>query len=129
MSAFASISFVATEVGCYRRLFDHAFALAGITAPKIAAEVGSIGAIAQLVATGVGFALVPRPAVAGALDRGEIIEVPWPAPTPAAPLIMIWRRRRVQPPALKLLLAAATDNFATVRSADALPRRVVSFPL
>lgn len=127
LTAVVSESFVATEVGCvYRRLFDNAFAEAGIAPPKLATEVGSIGAIARLVAAGVGLALVPRLAVADALDRSEIMEVPWPAP--AASLVMIWRRRRVQPPALKLLLAAASDNFAPVKSAGARLRRAEPSP-
>ena len=91
-------------------------------APKLAAEVGSIGAIAGLVASGVGMGLVPRLAVADALDRGEIVELPWPGSARTASLVMIWRRRRVQPPALKLLLAAAAKNFAPLRSAGGRPR-------
>lgn len=124
LTAFASMSFVVTEVGCaYRRLFDNAFAEAGITAPKLAAEVGSIRAIARLVTEGVGLALVPRIAVADALDRGEIVEIPWSAP--AASLVMIWRRRRLQPPALNLLLTAGSDHFAPVKSVGARPRHAV----
>lgn len=118
-----------SKVGCvYRRMFDKAFAEAGIVPPKLAAEVGSIAAIAGLVAAGVGLALVPRLAVTDAIDRSEIVEIPWPAPAPQASLVMIWRRRRVQPSALKLLLASASDNFASVKSAGARPRRAVSSP-
>jgi DNA-binding transcriptional LysR family regulator len=127
LTALASMSFVATEVGCvYRHLFDKAFAEAGIAAPELAAEVGSIGAIARLVAAGAGMGLVPRLAVADALDRGEIIEMPWPGSVRTASLVMIWRRRRVQPPALKLLLAAASDSYAPVKSSDAHLRHAVS---
>lgn len=123
----AAMRFVATEAGCvYRHLFDTAFAETGVAAPKLAAEVGSIGAIAGLVAKGVGMGLVPRLAVAEALDRGEIVELPWPGSARTASLVMIWRRRRVQPPALKLLLAAASETFAPVRSAGAHPRHAVS---
>jgi len=119
----AAMRFVVTETGCvYRHLFDTAFAETGMAAPKLAAEVGSIGAIAGLVATGVGMGLVPRLAVADALDRGEIVELPWPGSARTASLVMIWRRRRVQPPALKLLLAAAAKNFAALRSAGDRPR-------
>jgi hypothetical protein len=65
------------------------------------------------VAAGVGImGLVPRLAVADALDRGEIIEMPWLDSVRTVLLVMIWRRRRVQPPALKLLLVAASDNYA-----------------
>lgn len=109
LAALVAASFVTTELGCiYRHLFDEAFAGAGLAAPKIAAEVGSIGAIARLVAAGTGLGLVPRLAVADALDRGEIIEMPWPGPIGTASLAVIWRRRRVHAPALKLLLAAVS---------------------
>lgn len=129
LSAFASMSFVATEPGCvYRHLLDKAFADAGLEPPKLVAEVGSIVAIARLVAAGAGMGLVPRIAVAGALERGEIVEMPWPGEIMTAALIMIWRRRRVQPPALKLLLAAANENFMSIKSTDGRPRRVVLSP-
>ena len=127
LAALASMRFVATETGCvYRHLFDTAFAETGTTAPKLAAEVGSIGAIAGLVAKGVGLGLVPRLAVAEALDRGEIVELPWPGSALTASLVMIWRRRRVQPPALKLLLTAET--FVSLRSTGDRPRHAMSSP-
>lgn len=125
LAALAAMRFVVTETGCvYRHLFDTAFA--ETAAPKLVAEVGSIGAIASLVATGIGMGLVPRLAVAEALDRGEIVELPWPGSAQAASLVMIWRRRGVQPPGLKLLLAAAGETFAPVRSAGDRPRHAVS---
>lgn len=120
LAALATLSFVATEPGCiYRHMFDTAFAEAGVAAPRLAAEVGSIGAIARLVAAGAGPALVPRLAVTDALARGEIVELPWPGPMRTAPLTMIWRRRRVQPPVLKQLLTAARDTLVPVPSARA----------
>jgi DNA-binding transcriptional LysR family regulator len=127
--ALGAASFVTTEVGCiYRHLFDEAFAGAGLPAPRIAAEVGSIGAITALAAAGAGLGLVPRLAVADALDRGEIAEMPWPGPIRTASLSVIWRRRRVQAPALQLLLASASEAFAPVKPADAHPRHAVSSP-
>ncbi|AZO00614.1 LysR family transcriptional regulator [Mesorhizobium sp. M9A.F.Ca.ET.002.03.1.2] len=127
LTALGNMRFVVTEAGCiYRHLFDKAFAEAGIASPRLAAEVGSIGMIARLVAAGAGLGLVPRLAVVDALGRGEIIEMPWPGPVRTASLAMIWRRRRVQPPALKLLLAAAGDSFAPLRPADVHPRHAVS---
>ena len=129
LAALASMDFLTTEAGCaYRSMFDTAFAEAGIVAPKPTAEVGSIGAIARLVAAGAGIGLVPRLAVAEALDRGEISELPWPGPTQTVTLVMIWRRRRVQPPALRLFLAAASGHFAPARSADVRPRHAMSSP-
>lgn len=130
LAELATIDFLATEVGCvYRSMFDKAFADAGLAPPRLAAEAGSIGAIARLVAAGAGMGLVPRLGVADAIDRGEINELPWPGPSQTVPLVMIWRRRRVQPPSLKLLLAAASEGFAPARSVDAHPRHAVRFPL
>ena len=117
LAGLATLRFVATEPGCiYRHMFDTAFAEAGVAAPKLAAEVGSIGAIARLVAAGAGLGLVPRLAVTDALARGDIVELPWPGQAQTAPLTMIWRRRRVQPPALRHLLAAVRDTLAPVPS-------------
>lgn len=117
LAALATLFFVATEPGCiYRHMFDTAFAEAGVAAPKLATEVGSIGAIARLVAAGAGLSLVPRLAVTDALARGDIVELPWPGQVRTAPLTMIWRRRRVQPPALRQLLTAARDTLVPVPS-------------
>ncbi|BCG72044.1 LysR family transcriptional regulator [Mesorhizobium sp. 113-1-2] len=116
LADLAALRFVVTEPGCiYRHMFDSAFAEADMAPPKPAAEVGSIGAIARLVATGVGLGLIPRLAVSDALARGDLVELPWPGRAQAAPLTMIWRRRRVQPPALRQLLAAARDTLMPER--------------
>ncbi len=128
LAALAALRFVATEPGCvYRHMFDTAFA--GMAAPKLAAEVGSIGAIARLVAAGAGLGLVPRLAVSDALERGELVELPWPGPAQAAPLTMIWRRRRVQPPALRQLLAAARDTLAGPKASSGVESADSSKPL
>ncbi|MDX8450547.1 LysR family transcriptional regulator [Mesorhizobium captivum] len=129
LAELAEKRFVATETGCvYRAMVDRAFAEAGLGGPKLAAEVGSIDVIAGLVAAGAGLGVVPRLAVAAALDSGEVAEITWPGLVRSAELVMIWRRRRVQPRALKLLLAAAGENFARVRPAAARPRHAASLP-
>jgi DNA-binding transcriptional LysR family regulator len=129
LATLAEKHFVATEAGCvYRAMVDKAFAEAGLGKPSLAAEAGSIDAIAGLVAAGAGFGLVPRLAVATAIDRGEVAELNWPGPVGAADLIMIWRRRRVQPPALKLLLSEIGEGFAVVTPAGARPRHAASLP-
>lgn len=123
----ASLGFVATEVGCvYRSVFDKAFADAGLAAPKLASEVGSIGTIVRMVAAGAGFGLVPRLAVIDALGDGTIREMPWPGPTGTVSLVMIWRRRRVQPSGLRAFLTAASDGFVAARPGDDRLRRAVS---
>lgn len=129
LSALAARRFVVTEAGCvYRHLFDAAFAAAGLAAPKLAAEAGSIGAIARLVAAGTGLGLVLRLAVAEALERGEVTELSWPGALQAADLVMIWRRRRVQPPALKQLLASASTGLGALRPGDARLRHAEPIP-
>jgi DNA-binding transcriptional LysR family regulator len=129
LAALAEKHFVATETGCvYRAMVDKAFAEAGLGKPSLAAEAGSIDAIAGLVAAGAGFGLVPRLAVAAAIDRGEVAELAWPGPVRSADVVMIWRRRRVQPPALKALLTAVGEGFVPVKSDGARPRHAASLP-
>ncbi|TPI47482.1 LysR family transcriptional regulator [Mesorhizobium sp. B2-9-1] len=129
LAALAEKHFVATETGCvYRAMVDKAFAEAGLGNPNLAAEAGSIDAIAGLVAAGAGFGLVPRLAVAAAIGRGEVSELAWPGPVRSADVVMIWRRRRVQPPALKALLTAVGEGFALVTPGGARPRHVASLP-
>ncbi|TPJ73667.1 LysR family transcriptional regulator [Mesorhizobium sp. B2-6-2] len=129
LAALAEKQFVATETGCvYRAMVDRAFAEAGLDNPSLAAEAGSIDAIAGLVAAGAGFGLVPRIAVAAAIDRGEVSELAWPGPVRSADVVMIWRRRRVQPPALKALLTAVGEGFALVTPGGARPRHAASLP-
>jgi DNA-binding transcriptional LysR family regulator len=127
LGALAARSFVTTEAGCiYRHLFDTAFAEADIAAPRLAAEVDSIRTIARLVTAGAGLALVPRLAVADAIENGDLIEMPWPGPVQTASLVAIWRRRRVQPAVLRQFLAAVGAVPAPVRPEDGLPRHAVS---
>ncbi len=124
LADLSQLPFIATETGCvYRRLFDTAFAEAGIAAPDIVTQADSIQTIIRLVASGAGYGLVPRLAANPAVERGDVAELPWPGDTPTASLIMLWRRRRVQPPALSLLLASASGDFRSVRPADARLRR------
>ncbi|CDX36708.1 Transcriptional regulator, LysR family [Mesorhizobium sp. ORS 3359] len=129
LATLAEKHFVATETGCvYRAMVDKAFGEAGLGKPRLAAEAGSIDAIAGLVAAGAGFGLVPRLAVAAAIERAEVAELSWPGPTRSADIVMVWRRRRIQPPALKALLAGIGENFAPVTPAGARPRHAASLP-
>ncbi|RWA78672.1 MAG: LysR family transcriptional regulator [Mesorhizobium sp.] len=115
LATLAEKHFVATETGCvYRAMVDKAFGEAGLGKPRLAAEAGSIDAIAGLVAAGAGFGLVPRLAVAAAIDRGEVAELAWPGPVRSADIVMVWRRRRVLPPSLKALFEQFQEKCATV---------------
>ncbi|MBB3590947.1 DNA-binding transcriptional LysR family regulator [Rhizobium sp. BK529] len=118
------LSFIATETGCvYRRLFETAFAETGIARPRIVTQADSIATIIRLVASGAGYGLVPRLALGADAKHSDITELPWPGNPPAASLIVLWRRRRVQPSALSLLLTAVSEDLRPVRPADARPRR------
>ncbi|WP_416799064.1 LysR family transcriptional regulator [Ciceribacter azotifigens] len=118
------LPFIATQDGCvYRRLFDAAFADAGVEAPRVATEVDSIATIIRLVAARAGYGLVPRLAIGAYAKHNDICELPWPGKVPTASLIMVWRRRRIQPPALSLLLTAAQSELRPVRPADVRLRR------
>ncbi|MGR9449935.1 LysR family transcriptional regulator [Rhizobium leguminosarum] len=120
LTALSTVPFVATETGCvYRHLFDTAFAEAHIAAPSIVTEADSIATIIRLVASGPGYGLVPRLALGPAATRGDVVELPWPGKPPAASLVMMWRRRRVQSPALTILLQSASVELSPLRSADA----------
>lgn len=127
-AALAEAAFVATAKGCvYRRLFDEAFARANQIAPTPVVEADSIRAIARLVAAGTGLGVVPRLAVAAELDRGELVETPWPGPEAAASLLMIWRRQRIVPPALGRVLEDAGAALG-LTPAGARPPRAAPCP-
>lgn len=129
LATLAEKHFVATETGCvYRAMVDKAFGEAGLGKPRLAAEAGSIDAIAGLVAAGAGFGLVPRLAVAAAIEHAEVAELAWPGPARSVDVVMTWRRRRVQPPALKALLTAMGEGFTEITPAGARPRHAASLP-
>lgn len=112
--------FITTEPGCvYRHLFDEAWHQVGLTPPRPFAEVGSIDAIVRLVAAGSGCALVPRLAAREALERGAVEARAQPGAELTATLDMVWRRRRVRPPALAHLLTRAGKARPTLRRGGA----------
>ncbi|WP_434734064.1 LysR family transcriptional regulator [Rhizobium sp. YTUHZ044] len=120
LAALRSAPFIATAAGCiYRHLLDTAFAEAGLGAPAIVAEADSIATIIRLVASGAGHGLVPSLAVGPSIARGDVVELSWPGRPLAASLVMMWRRRRVQPPQISFLLQSASEHLSPIRPADA----------
>lgn len=120
----AAEEFVVTEIGCtYRRMFDELFHQIGVEPPRPIAEVNSVASIINFVAAGSCLGIAPRLAVDAGIRRGDIAEVPWPVSTsPSVSLAMIWRRRRIQPPALRQFLKATTQYFSSLRpGGDRLP--------
>ncbi|MDK4736318.1 LysR family transcriptional regulator [Rhizobium sp. CNPSo 3490] len=120
LAALHTAPFIATAAGCvYRHLLDTAFAEAGFAPPAVATEADSIATIIRLVASGAGYGLVPSLAVGPSIARGDLVELPWPGRPLATSLVMMWRRRRVQPPHIAFLLQSASENLSPVRPADA----------
>jgi DNA-binding transcriptional LysR family regulator len=125
IGALAAQEFVVTETGCtYRRMFDEFFRQSGAVPPRPIAEVNSVASIISFVGAGSCLGITPRLAAEAAMQRGDVVEIPWPGTTsPSVPLAMIWRRRRIQPQALRQFLEATTGFFAGLRPGDGrLPR-------
>lgn len=125
IGALAAEEFVVTETGCtYRRMFDEFFTKGGARPPRPIAEVNSVASIISFVAAGSCLGIIPRLAAEAAVRRGDVVEIPWPGTTsPSVTLVMIWRRRRIQPQALRQFLGATNGNFADLRPGDGRPPR------
>ena len=103
-------AFLVTQRGCvYRSMFEEAFAATLPDRPKVVGEFASLAAIRELVGAGLGCALVPRFVAAEA--EGDLAVFPWSDGTRTTPVVMAWRRQRVQPPALKAFLAMARRHL------------------
>ncbi len=114
----SSQNFIATPIGCaYRRIFECALVDAEVRAPKIVAEVESIQAAITLVSAGKGLSIVPRVVVEEDLRTGNVRELNWPSATQYADLMMVWRRRSVQPPGLRHLITSAEAHFSALDQA------------
>ena len=114
----SSQNFIVTPIGCaYRRIFECALVDAEVRAPRIVAEVENIQAAIALVSAGKGLSIVPRVVVEEDLRTGKVRELNWPNATQYADLMMVWRRRRVQPAALRHLIAAAQAHFSALNQA------------
>jgi len=102
LAQLADQPFIVTEVGCiYRQIVEDAFTASGSSRPRIVAEVGSLAAIQNMVGAGLGCAIVPRAALP---DAGSAFAVVPLDEIDAVPITMIWRQRRVQPPAIRQFL-------------------------
>lgn len=119
--------FLVTETGCvYRQMFESAFPAGTTGRPRLAGELSSLAAIRRLVESGVGCALVPRLVASEA--SGSLAASPWGGDVRSVPISMIWRRQRVQPPALRNFLDAARQGIAAIRPDGARPRHAARSP-
>lgn len=119
-------TFLITEPGCvYRTIFDTVFPQASSTRPQVGGEFGSIGMIQRLVESGLGCALVPRSAVD---VNSRAVLLPWMSDADAVAVFMVWRRRRVQSPVLRLFLDTARRQLGCIRPGDARHQHEVQCP-
>ncbi len=119
--------FLVTEGGCvYRQMFERAFPPGSVERPEIAGEFGSIAAIQRLVEAGMGCAFVPR--LSFSEKSGRAVALPLTGAADPVLISMIWRRRRAQPPVLRLLLEQAQERGGLVRRGDARPQHAIPFP-
>lgn len=120
----ADETFLVTEEGCvYRQMFEDAILSGSLRRPRIAGEFSSLAAIRSLVESGLGCALVPRLVLGD--TASNLISLPWNVGS--VPISMIWRRRRLQSPILRLFLETARESFGVVIPADARHRRAARF--
>ncbi len=99
-----------TEYGCpYREVFEAALNDDGAAKVELL-EFGTIQAIKQMAANGLGAALLPRFAVAGELAAGELAEVAWEIPFTFYSQIA-WRKGKWISKALQLFIDQVTRVF------------------
>jgi DNA-binding transcriptional LysR family regulator len=101
-----------TEYGCpYRDMFEAALDESGAAKTQVL-EFGTIEAIKQVAANGLGLALLPSFAVANELDEGQLVKLAWTPPFPMYSQIS-WRRGKRLSPALRLFVDQTIDVFCT----------------
>lgn len=98
-----------TEYGCpYRETFEVALS-EGEESVRLL-EFGTIGAIKQMAANGLGVALLPRFAVAGEFAAGELVEVAWKTPFTFYTQVA-WRKGKWISKALQLFVDQTVKVF------------------
>jgi len=109
LAALSGEPFIATEIGCiYREMYESAFPAGNARRPPIVSEVGSVAAIPRLVEAGLGCALLPTTALTDQKTRCVTLKLG--GCDDVVPITMLWKRRRVQPPGLRLFLQTARDR-------------------
>jgi DNA-binding transcriptional LysR family regulator len=96
-----------TRPGCgYRALFASTLVSAGVqTAGSL--DFGSVEAIKQCVAAGLGIAALPRTAVAAELADGRLVALPWSGPSLEVTTQMLWHPARARGASLRTFLEVA----------------------
>ncbi|MCF4139459.1 LysR family transcriptional regulator [Streptomyces sp. Tue 6430] len=116
-------SFLATPEGCgFREMLDRLIDTLGPDAPVIDAQVGSMAALCQCAAAGMGCALLPEMAAAGAAARGEVAAVPVTGSASRTEVTMTWLRRAELRPSVPAFLDTARAAFASLAPERAAAR-------
>lgn len=101
---------IVSEGSClYRHTFEQLLKSRGV-AYRIGLELGSLEAIKQCVASGLGIALLPRIVVAGELQRGTLLELPFAHPDIRFDLQLVIHPDKWMSQPLNALLAMLTET-------------------
>ncbi|HMB24787.1 MAG TPA: LysR family transcriptional regulator [Anaerolineales bacterium] len=71
----------------------------------------SIGAIKQVLASGIGVSILPEVAVQSELANGSLAILPWREGGITANLLMIWQKNKWQPPVLQAFMEMAREGL------------------
>lgn len=97
-------SLILTEKGCtYRAAFENILSEAGIK-PRSILETGSIQAIKQLTADGLGISLLPLIAARDDIDNGRLICLNWAGPDFGLTTQVVYHKDKWLSPALRIFL-------------------------
>ncbi|MBO8162253.1 MAG: LysR family transcriptional regulator [Brevibacillus sp.] len=124
----AEETLIVTEAGCsYRAMLEAVLRNAGVV-PETSLEFGSLEAIKQCVAHGMGVALVPRICAADEVSRGELRELPFSHADIRVWRQLVYHKKKWIPRAMhhffELLMADADETLtASHRSGKLLQNR------
>ncbi|MGD8190016.1 LysR family transcriptional regulator [Brevibacillus ginsengisoli] len=98
---FAGETLIVTEPGCSYRLMLETVLRESGTRPETSLEFGSLEAIKQCVAYGLGIALVPRIAVHEDVDKGKLIILPFSHPEIRVCKQLVYHKKKWLPHAIR----------------------------
>jgi DNA-binding transcriptional LysR family regulator len=112
IEALSGISYIATESKCtYRAAFEQLFERCGVPY-QIHHEFGSLEAIKQCVALGLGIGLLPRISVTRELEEGRLIALPFSHPDIMFYTQIIYHKKKWLDPAIRQLIDLLMEEKA-----------------
>ena len=113
-----------TRPGCgYRALFISTLSAGGVQLAG-SLDFGSVEAIKQCVAAGVGIAALPRAAVRSELDDGRLVALAWSGPPLAVAVQLLWHPAKAWSPPLRAFLEIARAGSPSAGNAERLAQPV-----